>query len=117
VEEDVVGRPAEAELHERAAQLGLHQRGHHRGEPHAAVLLRRQHAPEARGPGLLLQLAQLVAGEAGLVVALAAQHLLLQRPDLTVDERADPVADRQLLGAQREVHAACPPVAGASPRA
>ena len=55
VEQDVVGVAAELELHERAAELDLDQRVHHRAEAHPAVLLGRLDAEEAGLPGLVLQ--------------------------------------------------------------
>jgi hypothetical protein len=104
VEQDVVRVATEAERHEAAAQLGFEERGHHRAEAHAAVLLRREDTEEPGLLGLVLQLLQLVPREARLARAFAAQHLRLQRDDLLAHEGPHPVADLLLLLVEREVH-------------
>ncbi len=95
--EDVVCLAAEPERHKRVADLGPDQRLHNGGQVHPAVLLRSGQSPEAESPRLVLELAQLVAGEAWLVSALATQHLVLERDDLFADERPRGFADRFLF--------------------
>src|SRR3984885_7832423 len=101
--EDVVGRAAEPERHERTAALHRDDRGHDRAEGDAAVLLRGVDAPPARGLGLALQLGQLPRLQRRQPGALVAQDLRLKRHDLLLDELADRVADGTLLLGQREV--------------
>src|SRR5580700_1733801 len=95
--EDVVGRAAEPERDERPAGLHRHDRGHHRAEGDAAVLLGCVDAPPAAGLGLALELGQLAGLERGQPAALVAQHLVLERHDLLLDELPDRVADGPLL--------------------
>src|SRR5262249_20405258 len=104
VVQDVVGRAAEAERHERAAQLDLDEGRHDRSDPHAAVLDRGQHAPESGRSCLGLQGAELLCWEPGLAGALAPEYLGLEWHDLALDEGRHPLAYRFLLVAEHQVH-------------
>ena len=103
--EDVVGVAAEAERHERPAELRLHQRRHDRAERHPAVLLRRLHPEEPGLLGLAAQRPQLLAGQPSLAASLALEDGRFQRHDLAGDERAHPVTDLAFFVGQAQVHA------------
>jgi hypothetical protein len=104
VVQDVVGLAAELEGQEGSAQFDLDDRRGDRVQAHAAVLGRRLHAPEVGLAGQLAQAGALLGVQAGrAALALAAQHLVLQRHELPLDEGPHPVAYGALFFAQREI--------------
>ncbi len=101
--QDHVGLTTEVERHERPSQLRPDQALGEIGELGTAVGGGRPQAPEPKIARLALQRLQLAVLEPGFSPLLAAQQLRLERHHLSLDERADGIADSPLLIAKRKV--------------